>query len=296
MRGPVRRGRDRRALGATGPGALAGAAGAIALWSVTARWGHPEDAVAVGLLLYGILSLAQRRPAGRDGWPERHCPSSRWSCSRSLFLPRSWSSGGCPVMRPRRDSRRAGGGRRRRGELDATFTRSPASPTTRHRPSHPVDDFVPHLAAGEVAAGPGRILAIAALCLRVGVAHVRVRPGRRAAEQRGADRAALVDGGLARHPLRARVGDVAYYLWPPLAVALAAAARDWSRLLPVGCTAVGLTFFSQVQWHNPWSWWTPMVAGVALTPFFARPRSSRTRPAAQVLPEPGEQFAADSAP
>ena len=68
---------------------------------------------------------------------------------------------------------------------------------------------------------------------------------------------------------------VSYYLWPPLAVALAAAARDWSRLLPVGCTAVGLTFFSQVQWHNPWSWWTPMVAGLALTLFFARPRFSQ---------------------
>ena len=89
---------------------------------------------------------------------------------------------------------------------------------------------------------------------------------------------------------------VAYYLWPPLAVALAAAARDWSRLLPAGCAAVGLTFFSQVQWHNPWSWWTPMVAGLALTLFFARPRSLRSRPAAQVLPEAGEQLAADGAP
>jgi hypothetical protein len=94
---------------------------------------------------------------------------------------------------------------------------------------------------------------------------------------------------------------VSYYLWPPLAVALAAAASDWSRLLPVGCTTVGLTFFSQVQWHNPWSWWTPMVAGLALALFFARPRSGRARsgrarPAPQVLPEAGEQLAADGAP
>ena len=92
---------------------------------------------------------------------------------------------------------------------------------------------------------------------------------------------------------------VAYYLWPPLAVALAAAARDWSRLLPTGCAAVGLTFFSQVQWHNPWSWWTPMVAGLALALFFARPRRAAvtgTGTMPQVLPEPGEQLAADGAP
>ena len=89
---------------------------------------------------------------------------------------------------------------------------------------------------------------------------------------------------------------VAYYLWPPLAVALAAAAKDWSRLLPVGCTAVGLTFFSQVSWHDPWSWWTPMIAGLALALFFARPTPRRPGPAPQVLPEPGEELAADGAP
>ena len=86
---------------------------------------------------------------------------------------------------------------------------------------------------------------------------------------------------------------VAYYLWPPLAVALAAAARDWSRLVPTGCVAVVLTFFSQIEWRNPWSWWTPMVIGLALALYFARIQPGA---AAQVLPEPGEQLAADSAP
>jgi hypothetical protein len=86
---------------------------------------------------------------------------------------------------------------------------------------------------------------------------------------------------------------VAYYLWPPLAVTLAAAAADWRRLLPVGVVAVVLTFFSQVQWHDPWAWWTPMVAGLALALYFARVRAG---PPPQVLPEPGEQFAADGAP
>jgi hypothetical protein len=65
---------------------------------------------------------------------------------------------------------------------------------------------------------------------------------------------------------------VAYYLWPPLAVALVAAAGDWSRLLPAGAGAVSLTFFSQVLWRNPWAWWTPMILILGLVLFFARPR------------------------
>ena len=55
-------------LGVTRPRrALLAAASAVALWSVAVRWGHPEDAVAVGLLLYGILALS-RSTTGRSGW------------------------------------------------------------------------------------------------------------------------------------------------------------------------------------------------------------------------------------
>ena len=47
-------------------------AGAGVLWSVCARWGHPEDAVAVGLLLYAVLAQGNGRTArgglaGRGG-------------------------------------------------------------------------------------------------------------------------------------------------------------------------------------------------------------------------------------
>src|SRR5581483_3598271 len=46
-------------LGASRPKRLLlAAASATALWSVTVRWGHPEDAVAVGLFMYAILALA----------------------------------------------------------------------------------------------------------------------------------------------------------------------------------------------------------------------------------------------
>jgi len=47
--------------------ALLAAASAGILWSPSARWGHPEDAVAVGLLLYAILALSRSRTA-LAGW------------------------------------------------------------------------------------------------------------------------------------------------------------------------------------------------------------------------------------
>ena len=46
---------------------LLAVAGAGILWSVCARWGHPEDAVAVGLLLYAVLAQASGRTAVA-GW------------------------------------------------------------------------------------------------------------------------------------------------------------------------------------------------------------------------------------
>jgi len=88
---------------------------------------------------------------------------------------------------------------------------------------------------------------------------------------------------------------VSYYVWPPLALALVAASRDWWHLIPTTATATALTFLSQESWRNPWVWWTPMVTLLGLTLFFSRPRHARPA-AAQALPEPGEQFAADGAP
>ncbi len=55
-------------LGATRPRRFwLAAASATALWSVTVRWGHPEDAVAVGLLLYAVLDLANGKTS-RSAW------------------------------------------------------------------------------------------------------------------------------------------------------------------------------------------------------------------------------------
>ena len=48
--------------------AFLAAAGAVVLWNVSVRWGHPEDAVAVGLLLYGILALSRTGRTARSAW------------------------------------------------------------------------------------------------------------------------------------------------------------------------------------------------------------------------------------
>src|ERR1700683_894187 len=55
-------------LGLTRPKrALLALASAVALWNVSVEWGHPEDAVAVGLLLFAILALSESR-LERSAW------------------------------------------------------------------------------------------------------------------------------------------------------------------------------------------------------------------------------------
>ena len=60
--------------------AVLAAAGAVALWGVTLRFGHPEDAVAVGLFLYGLLALA------RSGARMRTRTGARTGAARAAWL------------------------------------------------------------------------------------------------------------------------------------------------------------------------------------------------------------------
>jgi hypothetical protein len=312
-------------LGVTRPKRfLLAAAGATALWSVTVRWGHPEDPVATGLLLYAILALSEAKP-GRSGW----LAGAAVAVQPLVLLA-------FPVLIT------AVAPERRRGFLiraavpgvlslavaaaanwTATIhavTSQPNSPSIDH--PTPWIYLAPHLADGDVAAGPARILAIVAACGCGFVAWRRWRPARPAAHLPAAHLPS-VQGPPAGPdvPWRPEVLRellwwtavalalrsvfepvmVSYYLWPPMAVALIAASRDWSRLLPTGCAVVVLTFFSQVSWRNPWGWWTPMIAVLGLILFLAqakwgREAGLRLAPPAQVLPEPGEQFVPDGAP
>src|SRR5271154_371853 len=154
-------------LGVTRPKRfLLAAAGATALWSVTVRWGHPEDPVATGLLLYAILALSEAKP-GRSGW----LAGAAVAVQPLVLLA-------FPVLIT------AVAPERRRGFLiraavpgvlslavaaaahwTATIhavTSQPNSPSIDH--PTPWIYLAPHLADGDVAAGPARILAIVAAC------------------------------------------------------------------------------------------------------------------------------------
>ena len=296
-------------LGVTRPKRfLLAAAGATALWSVTVRWGHPEDAVAIGLLLFAILALSEPN-------------SSRTSRS-------AWLAGAAvavqplvllafPLLAAAVEPRRLAGYVARAAAPSALLLAVAASANwtaTIHmvtsQPNYPSVDhptpwiyLAPRAAGDVVAAGPARILAIVAACGCALVAGRRWRAARSAGSAGSAcewGQQALPEllwwtaVALALRSVFEPVM-VAYYLWPPLAVALVAASGTWSHLVPAGATATVLTFFSQISWRNPWAWWTPMVVLLGLTLFFARTRSARSA-AARVLPEPGEPFVADGAP
>jgi hypothetical protein len=165
--------------------------------------------------------------------------------------------------------------------------------------------LAPHIAAGQVAAGPARIAAIVAAC-GCGLITWRRWPRAGPAEALGAGGwcpellAELLWWTALALALRSLFEPVmvAYYLWPPLAVAMIAAARDWSRLFSTALAATGLTFLGQIWWRNPWAWWLPMMTVLGLTLFFARVKRGRTAllTPPQVFPKPGEQFVPDGAP
>jgi hypothetical protein len=72
---------------------------------------------------------------------------------------------------------------------------------------------------------------------------------------------------------------VSYYPWPPMAVALIAAATlSWPRLVAACVLAGGLTAAAQGPSHAVWIWWVPIVAGLVVLLALARPRAT-IRPA-----------------
>jgi hypothetical protein len=279
---------------------LLAAAGATALWNVTVRWGHPEDAVAVGLLLYAVLALSNGR-LNRAAW----LAGAGVAVQPLVLLA-------FPLIVAAVEPRRLPGFLARSAtpavallaaaaaaNWTATIhavTSQPNYPTVDHpTPWIYVSWLAPHTSSGSVAAGPARALAILVACGCGLLTWRRWQSARLAGAWRPDDLAALLWWIAVTLALRTVFEPVmvSYYVWPPLAVALVAASRNWLRLIPASVTAIVLTFLAQGSWRNPWVWWTPVVVVLGLTLAAARPARS---PAAQVLPEPGEQFVADSTP
>jgi hypothetical protein len=253
--------------------ALLAAAGAVAVGSVSLGWGHPEDAVAVGLLLYAILALSNSH-AGRSAW----LVGAAVAIQPLVLLA-------LPVILAVLQPRRLAGFLTRAAAPAALLLAAAAAANaaaTIHavtsqpnwpRLDHPTPwtSLAPHLSNGAVAAGPARALTILLAC---GCALAVRHRWRMARQMAGWSPEVLrevlwwVAVALALRCVFEPVM-VAYYLWPVLAVALIAASPRWPSLVATSAAASALTFVSQASWRGPWIWWGVMIAGLGLTLLFA---------------------------
>ena len=265
--------------------ALLAVAGAGILWGVCARWGHPEDAVAVGLLLYAVLAQGNGRTA-LAGWL-----AGAAVCVQPLVLL------ALPIMLALLPWRRmlpflaraaipsvALVGAAAIANWHDTYqsvTSQPDSPVI----NHPTiwTSLAPQIANHNVAAGPFRLATIVLACL-CALAIRRRRAGQ--ADQEGVrwpDRTLAgvlwwVAFALALRSFFEPVM-VSYYPWPPMAVVLIPAATlGWRRLAAAGVLAGGLTAAAQGPSHDYWIWWAPIVAGLIVLLAISWPSSAALLP------------------
>jgi hypothetical protein len=280
-----------------GKRALLAAAGAVALWNVSGRWGHPEDAVAVGLLMYAMLAMSRGR-APRAAWlagtavcvqplallavpvlaamlPWRRMP---WFLARAA-LPSAMLLGAALIANWH--------------ATWAAVTRQPDSPVI----NHPTlwTPLAPHMSGGNVAAGPFRLAAIVVACCFALAIRRRWR-GAHDPEQPPATRpwpAELLADVLWWSAFALALRSffepvmVSYYPWPVLAVALVPAALSWRRLIWASVVTAAITGAAQGTSHSAWLWWVPIVAGLVVLLALARgrqPAADAARPTADVAP------------
>ena len=280
---------------------LLAAASAGILWSVSARWGHPEDAVAVGLLLYAVLAQSKGR-LGRAGWL-----AGAAVCVQPLVLL------ALPVLLAMLPWRRMVPFLVRAAlpsvvllgataianwhDTYTSVTSQPNSPVINHPTAW--TSLAPHMANQNVAAGPFRLATIVLACL-CAVAIRRRWQARTDADAPGASTGTGLGTGTGLRSAGAATWStamltevlwwvaltlalrsffepvmVSYYPWPPMAVALIPAATlSWSRLISAGVLAGGLTAAAQGPSHAVWIWWVPIVAGLALLLALVSPKVS----------------------
>jgi len=231
------------------------------LWNVAVLWGHPEDAVAVGLALYALLLAVDGRWVGA-GWLFGVAMATQPLVL--LMLPVLLALGG-------------------RRQIVGVVTRSivPAAVllvaplisqfrATTHalfdQPNYPgVDHVTPWTALAPViggtgrgltvAAGPGRIVALALAC-GLGWWARRWRH----------DPVLILWAAAAALALRCLTESVmvGFYVWPTLAIGLVVSARlgRW-HLAAAGAAAVLTT--AVAQWRLSWlPWWVTVTTGIVI--------------------------------
>ena len=234
-------------------------AGAVALWGVTLRFGHPEDAVAVGLFLYGLLALARSRAGMRTGRAETRTGRAETRTGRAETRTgrAAWLIGAAVAVQPlvllalplvlvvieRRRCAASWPGWLLPGALVVGITAAanwhatvravtsqPNSPTVNH--PTPWTALSAHLGGGMVAAGPARALAVLAACGCAVAARRRWGTAVQGGEWSPETFARLLWWVAVALALRSLFEPVmvAYYVWPALAVALIPASRSWPRL------------------------------------------------------------------
>jgi hypothetical protein len=278
------------------------------LWSVSPRWGHPEDAVAIGLLLYAILAQSNDRVA-LAGWL-----TGCAVCVQPLVLL------ALPVQLALLPWRRmvpflvrsavpsavllAAAAIANWHDTYTSVTSQPDSPVI----NHPTiwTSLAPQMANQNVAAGPFRLATIVLACLCALAVRRRwqalLSTDRTDSDVRltlsPAGGVSLPPGGWPAALLAEMLWWVAftlalrsffepvmvsYYPWPPMAVALIPAATlSWPRLWAAGVLAGLLTAAAQGPSHGVWIWWAPIVAGLIVLLALARPVFGKPPPSPAV--------------
>jgi hypothetical protein len=235
-------------------------AGAVALWNVSIIWGHPEDALAIALAVYALVFALDDRWTGA-GWlfgaavavqplvllvlPVLVGMAGRENAVK--VIARSIVPAVAVVFTPLVANFHA---------TAQALLQQPNFPNIDH--VTPWTSLAPVVAGSgkglEVAAGPGRVVALVLACgLGFVATRWRGRPD------------VLVWAVCAALTLRCLTESVMdpFYIWPPIAIALVVAARSsaW-RFAAVAVVACASTAVS--NWHlGEWLWWG-LVTGIVV--------------------------------
>ncbi|MHB8295943.1 MAG: hypothetical protein ACYDH5_15260 [Acidimicrobiales bacterium] len=259
-----------------GWGGRAGAslASGCALWSMTAMWGHPEDAVALGLGLYGLIDARLGRPV-----------RAAWLLGAAMcFQPLAALL--VPLALGTLAGRNAAGFLVRAALFPSVLVAivlvadwPGASKALFGQPNYPATDWQTpwlslfgHPAAGlhaPIDAGPSRLVVVAAAVAVGAVITLRSRRGQALSWTSLAWWAGAV---LALRPVLEPVM-VPYYVVPGVAVLVTAAAcHKPVRIVPASIAGIGAVVLAFQRWPVD-AWWAGLMALLAVTALVAAPVS-----------------------